>query len=228
MNLKQKLVGAGLVGLLATSTIAIPSLSASVENYSGPKQKLEHNLKQEHRFYLEGKYSIPFNVSREEAVLYGTDEESIVNVFSSAMDSSRTNQWTRAIIPIDETKYPGSGADMYLRVYPSKNIFTQLTIGYEPYESKQSLDENVDEFIKKAPLTGNSYITGSKSKIKFGKTDAIEFKLKGLTGKTMIFTINKDKIYKMVYGSYDIKGRADAIDPENSLEKFEKGFRFSE
>jgi hypothetical protein len=229
MNLKQTLVGAGLVGLLATGSIAMPSVYASINSNSGSKQKQEYNIKQEYNFNSERGYSIPFNVSKKETILSGTDGEAIVKVFNLAVESSKRNQWTHALIPIDEAKYPDSGADMYMRVYLNKNIFTQITIGWRPYETKQSLDEYVDEFIEKSvPATGNSYIGGSRSKIKLDQKDAIEFKLKGKIGKTMIFTMNKDKVYGIVYGSYYIQKEGDAIDPENSLKTFEKGFKFSD
>jgi hypothetical protein len=229
MDLKKTLVGTvaglGLIGLLAIPTNYASEAHSCVSKL--PKQ--EYKIKLENRFNLEGRYSIPFNVSRQETILYGADDESINEVFNLAIDSSKMNQWTHATVSIDETKYPGSGADMYMRVYPDKEIFTQLTIGYDDHKSKQSLDENVNEFIiKTAPSNGNIYIKGSKSKIKLDQKDAIEFKLTGLTNKTVIFTINKDKIYRIVYGSYYTQKDGDAIDPENSLKKFEKGFRFSD
>jgi hypothetical protein len=219
MNIKKTLISAGLVGLLAMpigcrekQEIITPALTESPK-YEEPVQELvekEYNFKSQ-----KGNYEVPLKVSQDTVVLSP-------NIIEYVMEKGKNREWVYVPVPINETE--NSGGDLYMKAYPSKDIASQLIINWTP-KSDMSLEEQVDELITLVPMSGNTYLAGSKSNIKLDKENAIKFELSGKPNKIMIFATHNNRVYNIIFQCYKIGGE-NKKDPENSLEKIEKGLKF--
>jgi hypothetical protein len=225
-NFRNIIVSAGIISLL---TIPISCGNKNLEyNPNNLKdQKLEERLKQEEKFKSpKGDYEIPFNIAKNAAIFFGENDSAIKSMTELESDNTRKNQWTYVLIPINEIENPDTGVEFYIKTYPDKKIFSQIIIGWEPYKSNTPLEEQFNELIKVTSLFGDTYLEGSKSTIKLDNNEAIKCKLIGKPGKELIVTINKNRIYEIISNCYSTETGEDRIEPDNSFEKFEKGFKF--
>jgi hypothetical protein len=228
MNIKNILIGAGLVGLLTMPVACSKEESQFERNLvtNNPNQNTQEQnpAEREHYYSFNGHYKIPLEVSSIPFAGPINKKDNLALIVGNSL----VGQWSRQVIPPNESIKLPNTQDRFYKIYGDG---TNINILINSFEASGL---NSEEYVD---LLNKSLINIFENKIKKGYKEKLESKTK-LDGQearktyynnanntskeynATICTIHKKRVYFLMFNSNNGK------DPEKSFEKIEKGFKF--